>query len=87
MNRISIRLADSRADPPAEIDTQVDSGLTIGEFIGGMSPLAQEVPFGVWGKRVTPDYVLREGDRVEIYRPLLADPKEARRRRARATGS
>jgi uncharacterized protein len=35
----------------------------------------------VWG-RVTPlDHVLRDGDRVEIYRPLTVDPKEARRLR------
>jgi putative ubiquitin-RnfH superfamily antitoxin RatB of RatAB toxin-antitoxin module len=38
---------------------------------------------GVFGKRVPPDYRLSDGDRVEIYRPLAMDPKEARRRRAR----
>ncbi|WP_417071149.1 RnfH family protein [Niveibacterium terrae] len=38
--------------------------------------------FGVFGKLVKPDTVLRSGDRVEIYRPLIADPKEVRRRRA-----
>ena len=38
---------------------------------------------GVFGKRVAPDYRLSDGDRVEIYRPLAIDPKEARRRRAR----
>lgn len=38
---------------------------------------------GVYGKRVAPDYVLEAGDRVELYRPLRADPKEARRLRAR----
>jgi hypothetical protein len=38
---------------------------------------------GVFGKAVAPEHVLRAGDRVEIYRPLLADPKEVRRRRAR----
>lgn len=37
---------------------------------------------GIFARRVGPDDVLREGDRVEIYRPLLLDPKEARRRRA-----
>jgi len=37
---------------------------------------------GIFGEAVTPDTVLREGDRVEIYRPLVADPKQARRRRA-----
>ena len=35
---------------------------------------------GVWGKKVSNDYVLKSGDRVEIYRPLIADPKELRRR-------
>lgn len=38
---------------------------------------------GVWGVRVPRETRLREGDRVELYRPLEADPKEARRRRAR----
>ncbi|MCB1679276.1 MAG: RnfH family protein [Halioglobus sp.] len=37
---------------------------------------------GVFGKAVPPGQVLREGDRVEIYRPLIADPKEARKARA-----
>ncbi|HYG05446.1 MAG TPA: RnfH family protein [Stenotrophomonas sp.] len=36
----------------------------------------------VHGLVVRPQQVLREGDRVELLRPLLADPKEARRRRA-----
>ncbi|MBK4735759.1 RnfH family protein [Noviherbaspirillum pedocola] len=36
---------------------------------------------GIFGKLREASTVLREGDRVEIYRPLLADPKEARRRR------
>lgn len=39
-------------------------------------------PVGIFGKKKAPDTVLRDGDRVEIYRPLLADPKESRRRRA-----
>jgi putative ubiquitin-RnfH superfamily antitoxin RatB of RatAB toxin-antitoxin module len=40
-------------------------------------------PLGVWGVRVDADHVLRDGDRVELYRPLRVDPKEARRRRHR----
>lgn len=38
---------------------------------------------GVYGRLVGLDDVLREGDRVEILRPLIADPKTARRLRAR----
>lgn len=37
---------------------------------------------GIFGKLVKGDTVLRERDRVEIYRPLIADPKEVRRQRA-----
>jgi len=38
---------------------------------------------GIFGKTVKADqYVLNEGDRVEIYRPLIADPKEVRKARA-----
>ena len=38
---------------------------------------------GIFSRKAAPDQVLGEGDRVEIYRPLTLDPKEARRRRAR----
>ncbi|WP_455384196.1 RnfH family protein [Acidihalobacter prosperus] len=37
---------------------------------------------GVFGKLRRPDEQVRPGDRIEIYRPLIADPKESRRRRA-----
>lgn len=38
---------------------------------------------GIFGKRVEPAAALQDGDRVEIYRGLVFDPKESRRRRAR----
>ena len=37
---------------------------------------------GIFGRKASPDQLLIEGDRVEIYRPLIADPKEVRRQRA-----
>ncbi|MEO8525353.1 MAG: RnfH family protein [Caldimonas sp.] len=37
---------------------------------------------GIWGRVAALDSVLAEGDRVEIYRPLIMNPKEARRLRA-----
>ena len=37
---------------------------------------------GIFGGVVSPSQVLQEGDRVEIYRPLIADPKEVRKARA-----
>ncbi|MEN9631073.1 MAG: hypothetical protein RJA10_4301 [Pseudomonadota bacterium] len=36
---------------------------------------------GLWGRACTPDQALRERDRVEVYRQLQVDPKEARRQR------
>ena len=39
---------------------------------------------GVWGRLVERDHVIRDGDRVEIYQPLLIEPREARRQLARA---
>ena len=38
--------------------------------------------FGIFSKLVKPDEKVRDRDRVEIYRPLIADPKEVRRKRA-----
>lgn len=37
---------------------------------------------GIYNKLVDLEYLLQEGDRLEIYRPLKIDPKEARRKRA-----
>lgn len=41
-------------------------------------------PLGVWGRAVARSQVLRDRDRIEIYRPLIADPKQVRRKRAEA---
>lgn len=41
-------------------------------------------PIGIFGKKVKDSAPLREGDRVEVYRALLIDPKENRRRKAAA---
>ncbi len=55
------------------------------------SGLLQRLPqiefghLGVWGRAVTPETRLRDRDRVEIYRRLIADPKEVRRERAAKT--
>ena len=48
----------------------------------GLDPA--RVSYAVFGRRATPATVLAAGDRVEILRPLVADPKTVRRRRAAA---
>jgi putative ubiquitin-RnfH superfamily antitoxin RatB of RatAB toxin-antitoxin module len=51
-------------------------------------PEIASAPLGIYGASVQPGAVLRDRDRVEIYRPLRVDPKEIRRRRAgKARGS
>lgn len=67
----------------------VADGVTLGQAIE-LSGLLREVPgidlatalVGIYGKKRSLDSVLRQHDRVEVYRPLIADPKDARRRRA-----
>jgi putative ubiquitin-RnfH superfamily antitoxin RatB of RatAB toxin-antitoxin module len=56
-------------------------GATVADAVA-LSGLKGE-SFGVFGKRVPPHHPLSDGDRVEIYRPLRMDAKEARRQRAR----
>ena len=48
---------------------------------------AAPMMFGVWGKRVTKDHVLRDQDRLEVYRELRVDPKVARRERFKSQGA
>ena len=67
----------------------VPAGTTVMQAII-TSQIASDLPeeaiaadrLGIFSRRVAPDEVLADGDRVEIYRPLTLDPKEARRRRA-----
>ena len=61
-------------------DAVVQSGIA-GKFEGLD---IDAVPMGVFGKaeRKPKERVLEEGERVELYRPLIADPKEVRKKRA-----
>lgn len=68
---------------------QVGQGATVADAVRA-SGIADEIGsdidysrIGVFGRVVSPNSPLRDGDRVEIYRPLKIDPKEARRRRAK----
>jgi putative ubiquitin-RnfH superfamily antitoxin RatB of RatAB toxin-antitoxin module len=71
---------------------QVAPGTTIGQAIA-LSGLAEAVPgldvaaleTGIYAKKKPRDTILREHDRIELYRPLIADPKHARRRRKTPT--
>lgn len=75
--------------PERQVVRQVllPEGSTVGDAIRA-SGLAQEFPeidlrfVGIFGSRVRVDAELRDGERVELYRPLRVDPKEVRRSRA-----
>jgi putative ubiquitin-RnfH superfamily antitoxin RatB of RatAB toxin-antitoxin module len=45
-----------------------------------------ELGYAVFGRAIGPQTILRDGDRLELLRPLIADPKQARRRRALGKG-
>lgn len=65
--RSGAKVADAIAASGVERELDIDStGLAV----------------GIWSKAIDRDAVLADGDRVELYRPLQIDPKEARRRRA-----
>jgi uncharacterized protein len=57
------------------------SALSQSHLLARHALLLDAVRVGVWGRVQTLDAALRDGDRVEIYRPLTVDPKEARRLR------
>ena len=71
------------------IPVVINTGSTIADAIraSGIQQLFPEIDIdscrvGIFSRIKSPDDVVCEGDRIEIYRPLIADPKEARRRRA-----
>lgn len=89
MPHIQVQVCHALPDSNFLRTLTVIAGTTIEQAVQ-QSGLLQEVPgidlsinvVGIYGKKKPLDTVLREHDRVEVYRPLQADPKEARRRRA-----
>jgi putative ubiquitin-RnfH superfamily antitoxin RatB of RatAB toxin-antitoxin module len=72
------------ASPERQILRRVDlpAGSTVGDAVAASGLAGSTARFGIYGKAVPASTVLREGDRVEIYRLLKADPKDLRRLRA-----
>jgi uncharacterized protein len=86
--RIRVEVAYAAPARQTLLELEVAAGTTVGQAIS-LSRIESAHPeielssarVGIFGKPVSRDVVLEEGDRVEIYRPLLADPKDARRQR------
>lgn len=86
----SVRLSVCYARPEAVFLRELDvpAGSSIAAAIAASGVLAefpeldpQSLRTGIFSKLKPADTVVRDGDRIEIYRPLIADPKTARRRR------
>ena len=86
---ISIEVAYAATDKQVLLGLSVPEGTTVAEGIE-QSAIQDEFPelkvdtkaVGIFSHKVPLDHVLREGDRIEIYRPLIVDPKEMRRQKA-----
>lgn len=85
--RVEVAYATPQKQLILELEMDTGSGARAAVKASGIDRHFPEIDLdgcdiGVFGKAVADDYELNDGDRVEIYRPLLADPKEVRRERA-----
>jgi len=87
--KLAVEVAYALPEEQTLLNIVVDEGATVRDVIL-QSALLQEHPeldidslvVGLFGKATKMSHVVREKDRVEIYRPLIADPKEVRKRKA-----
>ena len=83
MSSIRVEVVLAFPDRADTVRVELPAGATVREALGASGMTAQGA-VGVFGRVVNLQTKLKDGDRVEIYRPLAADPKEQRRRRAAA---
>ncbi|MCP3668507.1 MAG: RnfH family protein [Gammaproteobacteria bacterium] len=84
-----VEVAYAKPDEQVILTVDAEAGITVLEAVE-RSGIANKFPeidietvkLGVFGKMAKRDAALNPGDRVEIYRPLIADPKAARKKRA-----
>lgn len=86
---VRVEVAYARPDRQWLLVLDVQEGATAHDALLASGLLAEcpelqigEPVLGVWSRKVAPGVVLEAGDRLEVYRPLVADPKTARRHRA-----
>ncbi len=89
--QIVVEVAYARPDEQVIMELEVAEGTTLQQAVeqSGIVGRFPEIDLekgkmGIFGKVAKKDRVLLPGDRVEIYRPLIADPKEVRKKRAAA---
>jgi putative ubiquitin-RnfH superfamily antitoxin RatB of RatAB toxin-antitoxin module len=88
--RISV-VFSPRAGEVDEVELRLPAGATVADALNASGMQARhperdlsQLPVGLWGAFCARSDVLRDRDRVELYRPLQVDPKQARRQRQAA---
>ena len=87
---VEVEVVYALPDRQWAIELSLSDGTTASEaeaIVGKLEPMCwiedwHVVAFGVWGEKVESDYVLQDGDRLELLRPLVESPMAARRRKA-----
>ncbi|URL57089.1 RnfH family protein [Luteibacter flocculans] len=88
MAEIGVEVAYAGPEGQVVLKLGVPEGTTAWQAVQQAAPalpagvMPDPTRIGIFAKKVAPERVLEEGDRVELYRPLTLDPMEARRRRA-----
>jgi putative ubiquitin-RnfH superfamily antitoxin RatB of RatAB toxin-antitoxin module len=89
MSEIIVTVVYALPGAATEIEVRLAEGATVAEAIERSGIAARlpgadiaGAPVGIFGKRVRRDTMLGDGDRIELYRRLIADPKARRRRRS-----
>jgi hypothetical protein len=79
---IRVEVVYARREGAESVTVQLPAGATVRDALEAAGFATRHRDVGIYGKRVRANAPLADGDRVEIYRPLLLDPKERRRQRA-----
>ena len=89
MGKFRVLIAIAMPTDQREIEWMAAEGATIQDLLedgfrdGSFPKELEGAAVGVWGELKALNYRLQAGDRIELYRPLQFDPKEARRARAK----
>ena len=78
---LRVEVVAARPDGADVVEVRLAEGATVRDALAASGLRGNRL--GIFGKPVTLETRVADGDRIEIYRPLAIDPKEARRRRAR----
>ena len=83
---ITVLLVEAWADRVNRQELSLSYGATLADALIAAGVNGEDGDVGLWGKLVPLDTVLKDGDRLERYRGLIADPKQSRHQRANDQG-